>query len=140
MEEVLNQLEAELEGSPGLLDAAGHIRESCIMVATTVARTMLPNIAYEDLHEDLSKSEVRLGDLLFDLKSTIVVEHRVAIGMIWASAVTRVAYQTRSDRKDYPTGIWVAILVQVVHREAAALGIVELRKIGGATKVRASLC
>jgi hypothetical protein len=135
MEEVLNKLEAELEGSPGLLDAAGHIRESCIVVATTVAKTMLPNMAHKDLHEDLMKSEVRLRNLLFDLKSTIVVENQVAIVMIWASAVTRVAYQTRSDSKDYRTGIWVAALVGIVHKKAADLGYVEFNKIRGVTKV-----
>ncbi|CAG9986741.1 unnamed protein product [Clonostachys byssicola] len=132
MKEVVVELDGELDGSPDVLVAAGHIRESCTVAARTVTRTKLPNTNSEVLFDDIKERRTILAKLGSSLTKSVAEDKRVAVILIWANAVTKAAYAAKSDSQDYRTAAWAALVGRFMHELAAGFAIKKWQKINGA--------
>ncbi|CAH0057133.1 unnamed protein product [Clonostachys solani] len=132
MKEVMVELDGELNGSPDVLAAAGHIRESCTVAARTVTRTKLPNTASEFLFDDIEKCRARLVELGSALVTGVAADKGVAVSLIFANAVTKAAYGAKSDSQDYRTAAWAALVGRFTHELAAGFAVNEWKELHGA--------
>lgn len=132
MKKVMAELDGELNGSPDVLVAAGHIRESCTVAARTVTRTKLPNTASGFLFDDIKKCRTELVELGSALMKGVAADKRVAVILIWANAVTKAAYEAKSDSQDYRTAVWAALVGRFMHELAAGLAIKKWEELHGA--------
>jgi hypothetical protein len=115
MDEVVRELDAAIHTITNLITTIGHMRESCQVAYAVVARTLLSTKTHAALLDDLGKCHRRLLRLFTAMMDNASSDGKMAVLVIAANAVTKAAYQARSESKDYRTTAWAAEVARIAH-------------------------
>jgi hypothetical protein len=115
MDEVLCELDGAIYDISSIARTIDHIRESCQVAGAVVARTLLSNVTHAALLDDLDQCRRRLLRLFTAIMGNVSNDGKMAVLVIAANAVTKAAYQARSESKDYRATAWAAAVARLAH-------------------------